>query len=354
MPIDPINPGATVMRMVADTVKEHGRCIQGVGHADPVSVPFTYTIGNHPDGPELIMFGLSMRDAGHLLNQLSDTRTDDITAAAADGPVVITLTEPSAPGWSLRVRLSPVAARWVRALPHQARYYHRTDDVPFVHVEAADAGGRLPGERGVDAKWERATPVLTGDGPVYRAAWQARPDDLAFETGTHEPDCVLLVPVCEDLPGGQPTVWLGAYEAVPARMESDLTATPLRPPLATSTCLPGDIVAVRPHRDGDPTAESGGLPVVVATARLSETTAGRVDYAVTVPDEAAFDRVADFVESLADESGSSLVWHLGGVSFMAEPDRAAQVDRQARRLIRDGLLREGQSTGRFWAADIAG
>lgn len=352
MPIDPLNPGATVMRMVADTVKKHGRSIQGVGYSDPISVPFTYTIGNHPGAPELIMFGLSMRDAGHLLNRLSDSNTDDIRAAASDGPTTITLTDPSAPKWSLRVRLSTVAARWVLAHAHQARYYHRTDDVPFVHVEAADAGGRLPGERGVDTKWENATPVLNGDGPAYRAAWQAGPDDLALETGPHEPDCVLLVPVCEDLPGGQPTVWLGAYEAVPARMASAATATPLRPPLATSTCLPGDIVAVRPHRDGDPTAESEGLPVVVATAREKETTDRRVDYAVTVPDEAAFDRVADFVESLAEDPATPMVWHLGGISFMAEPERAARVDRQARRLIRDGLLREGQSMGRFWAADI--
>ncbi|AXV09933.1 hypothetical protein DVS28_b0163 (plasmid) [Euzebya pacifica] len=353
MPIDPLNPGAAVMKMVADTIKEHGRCIQGVGYSDPISVPFTYTIGNHPDSPELIMFGLSMRDAGHLLNRLSDTRTDDIHRAVSSGPTTITLTDPAAPNWSLRVRLSPVAPRWVLAHAHQARYYHRTDDLPFVHVEAADAGGRLPGERGVDAKWEQATPVLTGDGPAYRAAWQAKPDDLAIEVGPHEPDCVLLVPVCEDLPGGQPSVWLGAHEAVPARMESDTTATPLRPPLATSTCLPGDIVTVRPRRDDDPSADGEGLPVLVATGRVKETTDRRIDYAVTVPDDAAFDRVGDFVENLAGEPGASLVWHLGGVSLMAAPDRAAQVDRMARRLVRDGLLREGQSTGRFWAADIA-
>ena len=84
---DPTNPGRGVVQMLGERLAEHERVIQGVGAAGPIDVPFAYTIHRlGHTGPDTIMFGLSMGDAGHLLNMLHDEHAD-LLRDASSGPV---------------------------------------------------------------------------------------------------------------------------------------------------------------------------------------------------------------------------------------------------------------------------
>lgn len=357
---DPTRLAKKIQDMLSERIRQHGRAVQAVGSTNPLDVPFAYTIGNHPKCPELILFGFDPKTATGVLNRVSDEHAGRIRRVAGKRTVeVLTLTDPKAPGWSLRARLSPVDPQWVAAFPHQARRWHRASpqELPFVQLEVADKNGRLPGEKGADETYTRVTPDLSGQSPFpFPSAASLSADAVAIEVllaGAPDADRVVLLPVSADVPDVGP-VWQGTYEAVRA------VAVPggvrvAAPPVASGVAAVGDVVATVPHISGwHPAVDNpDGLSVEVGTGVVERS--GRVtnEWHVKVGSDAEIDVVDDVLLRMVDECDDvSMVWHLGGVVISTPPDVVAKRDRRLRVLQRDGVLQPASGRCSAWPDGI--
>jgi len=141
-------------KRTAQTIRTHGTCVEYIiGDMHARQTPFAYTVGLWGMGhPELLVFGLDMRTATLLLN--------DVSARVRAGGDLVAGALLSFEGWHHRVT--------VETLPNPAeivfaanRFYQRPDEfsVDAFQLTYDDRDGRFPWEAGyANAAWIQPRP----------------------------------------------------------------------------------------------------------------------------------------------------------------------------------------------------
>ena len=193
-------------------------------------------------------------------------------------------------GWPIEHR--PVHPTWVAALAPVAYRHHRIDpaDLPMVQIVPCGPTGDLPRDLGDTDPAALAQPDLRNPSTPWQRVRSLPTEMVIWDDFDDTANCTVLVPITVR------GIWMGEWEALPARRLDDDTAEIRGLGVSAGAAIIGDIVTVDRWRNPteppvvtDPTGPVGTLATI---QRLSP--ARRLDYDVRLaaPDDIdAFEQV---------------------------------------------------------------
>ena len=310
---------------IARIVAEHGHAIQWVGPVDPLSTGYAFTVGRHPHGPELILVGSTYENSAALLNALAANWHQLVVDGVhindpADPHGIIVLDGPEG-GWPIEYR--PVHPTWTAALAPVAYRHHHIDpaDLPMVQIVPCGPTGDLPRDLDDTDPAALAQPDLRNPTTPWRRVRSLPAEMVIWDDPDDTADCTVLVPITVR------GIWMGEWEALPARRLDDDTAEIRGLGVSAGAALIGDIVTVDRWRNPTetpvvtgPTGPTG--PVGTLATILRPGPARRLDYDVRLadPDDIdAFERVLARLGDTVRIRATSRAVHIASTDGRTQP-----------------------------------